>query len=660
MRQKFDTHLTEEQTRVLADWLTLAVFTQQPKSARQLLDDASFTMPEMPPELVAEEALAAERVVFVTLADGQGAYATAYARAEGLHAAGEQALRTALRDFAGRMCHHHELLQQRIKRIKVDIVSDVVALDTDRIFNQQAVIADRSLVGVSLNNFDTAWLPEESLRYNWVTRRGKLKRTGDTQNEQQTTQGETQPLSALQSQSDSQGQVNRQTHSQRLLKQASIFGVISRLVVLNLKGGGQLEIENAPLYRNHRHAPELNELAALEAAVEGADYIARHTYVAPQARSTNNHPNPDLTNANKLHRERGLHGAMNYQYDAGNDRAMGGYNILRHCGSLWSMLQVYRDKPTVALYKASHAALDYLKSCIVPFSSEHKNAYVVRHNDEAKLGGNGLGLVALAAAYRELNATEVLSLMQGLARWITGTQAKSGAFMYHKIYMDKMQNARFQSDYYPGEAILGLMQLYKIDRNYKWLEAADRAAQWLINVRDHGKSIAELNRDHWLLYALNDLYRELPRPMFLEHTVRILDCVQQAQIKQSQLADVVGGFQNPLNVTATACMCEGMIAGYTLLTDMQHRIDTQPVPGFDAQYLERLEQSIEAGLRLQLQFRFDAYNSTYLANPAKAKGGFQSSPLHWNIRVDFPQHSLTSFLMYWRLTRGSTFSMISR
>lgn len=600
---QLDAGLTEEQVRTLADWLTLGVFTQQPLTKDVVKNNgiANLAMPEQPAPLQQESTNQTLRVVFATVADNDGHYYTAPGMALGLAKAGEKALRQALEGFAGNVNHigQGKSLQQIIKRIKVDVMGQLVPIDPERVHKALPIVSDRSLVGVILGQYDNAWLAEESLRHDLVKAGGQLN------------------MPAIQKHLSQR--LNKklfETEAPINTDKVWIFGTVSRLVLLKLNANGQLTIENAPLLRNHHHAPELNESVALKVATEGAAYIARHT-------------GPD--------------GRMNYMYDAANDKNLKGYNILRHAGSLWSMLQVYHDRPTTDLFRASNAALTFLKNCIVPFSEQYPDTYVVAYDNEAKLGGNGLGLVGLAAAYKELGATDVLPLMQGLARWIVGTQAPSGEFIYHKVFLDSMTKAPFMSDYYPGEAILGLMQLYKIDRNYRWLEAADKAARWLINVRDSDKSIHDLNRDHWLLYGLNDLYRELPRPEFLTHTKRIIACIQAAQLNNQAVPDLNGGFQDPLNVTATGCMCEGMLAGYSLLRDMQ-----QENAGGE---LEKLEASIEVGLQLQLNYRFDEYNSTYLRNPKRAQGGFQSTPRRWSMRIDFPQHSLTSFLMYWRASR---------
>ena len=80
----------------------------------------------------------------------------------------------------------------------------------------------------------------------------------------------------------------------------------------------------------------------------------------------------------------------------------------------------------------------------------------------------------------------------------------------------------FISDYYPGEALYALMKLYRSDGNRRWLEAARRGVDWIIQVRDADKSIGQLTHDHWLMYALRELYAVetksgLPKPRFSYH-----------------------------------------------------------------------------------------------------------------------------------------------
>ncbi|RUO29998.1 hypothetical protein CWE12_08540 [Aliidiomarina sedimenti] len=567
---KLDTGLNEALVVGLSNWLAI-----------KALADDNYAMPQV---LKDDQKSMNMRVVFVTLADERGHYATASAMAMNLAQAGQSALDKARVTYQGteKADKANNAARRKIERVKVDIMADVVPIDEARVKQGLPIVSDRSLVGVILENYDQAWLAEESMREGFVGLKGHLNRA---------------KIRARLGQRINNPDSNK----------VWIFSTLSRLVLKTSEG----QLANLPLLRNHVVNPQLTPEFASEVAKDGADYLARHTTDS---------------------------GQMNYLFDAANDRVLKGYNILRHAGSLWSMLQVYKDAPTVKLHGACNRALDYLLSTVQAFSPDYPRLKVIAYENEAKLGGNGLALVAMAAAYKYLGRRDILPVMRELADWIVAIQAPNGEFTLHKAYLDTVEKAPFISGYYPGEAILGLMELYKIDRNHKWLNSADRAAKWLIEVRDGDKSIEELERDHWLLYGLNELYQVVPHQQFVDHCKRLLEAITYSQHKKANVPDWIGGFQDPLNITATACMCEGMLAGYRLLSRA----------GEDAERLATLRTAIEAGLKLQLQFRFDSINSTYLKNPERAEGGFQCRTAHWNIQVDFTQHSLTGFLMYGR------------
>lgn len=470
--------------------------------------------------------------------------------------------------------------QYKTTRVKVDLMAEVVPLPAERVREHLPLVADRTLVGVMIDKMEHGWLPEETLRLQLVNRDGRLSYPAITRH-----------LAAR----------ITQPHSDKVW----LFSARSRYMD---------KTTNALLFRSHEFQPQLSAAKAATAARNGAAYLARQTEPS---------------------------GCMRYEYDALTGDYADDYNILRHAGSLWSMLQVHKDRPTVSLYRASDAACKYLHARIQPFAPHYPDLLVVAEKNHAKLGGNGLTLVAFASACSILGRRDLLPAMQGLARWICASQAADGRFTLHKVQLQPLESRSFVSSYYPGEAILGLLNLYKIDRNPRWLDTADRAARWLITVRDADKPVDELERDHWLLYALNELHRLQPRPMFLQHTRRLLDAITHSQHTNHAMPDYVGGFQEPLNGGATACMCEGMAAGYALLRDYGGPDNEQE--------LAKLRKAMEAGLRVLLQMQLNDMHSVYLPDPTRAHGAFYSSMSHRTLRIDNTQHALTAFLSYTRL-----------
>lgn len=509
------------------------------------------------------------RVIFITLADGEGHYRVGTGYGMGVQGAATIAYKRARNGW-----------KHATQQVKVDIMCDVIPVDPDRVRRNLPLVNDRTLAGVVIDKLDQAWLPEESTRHDLVHRNGQVnyKRVKTVLSER-----------------------IANPHSDKVW----VFTARSRYA-----DAGQ----NCLLFRNHPFRPSIDVEKARTVAIKGAASLARHT---PPS------------------------GRMNYEYDAATDDVSADYNIIRHAGSLWSMLEVYKEYPTVQLRQAIVNSTKYMKTQIQTFAPQYPTMQVLRCEGMAKLGANGLGLVALASAYRHGIDTTLLPTMQAMGRWILGTQTSQGELPMHAIVLEPMRLLAFKCEYYPGEAILGLVNLYKVDRDYRWLEAADRAARWLIEVRDGGKDYKELDRDHWLLYGLNALHRELPRPMFPAHARKLMKRILHEQHQGATIADWNGGWKTPPLSTSAGCMCEGLSAGYELLRDYDA----------DAEELLTIRKSIEAGLANQLQYRFTPETSTYLRNPKRAHGGFHCSFNRWEVRIDYTQHSLTSFLNYWRLFR---------
>jgi hypothetical protein len=509
------------------------------------------------------------RVVFITLADDSGHHAVASGLGMGVVAATQRAFKFAQSRWG-----------RQATRVKVDLMAEVIPLSAERVRKRLPLVAERSLVGVMIDKMEQGWLPEESLRFNLVKRKGRLNYRAIKQH---------LPDRVATPNSD----------------KVWLFSARARYLD---------SAQNKLMFRCHEFQPRLTIGRAMTSAQNGAAYLTRHTEA---------------------------NGRMHYEYDALSDNTSDDYNILRHAGSLWSMLLVQQMKPTVALHQKCQAACEYLLKQIKPFAPHYPDLLVVTEKNHAKLGGNGLALVALSAAYKVQSNRDVLPTMQGLARWICATQAADGRFTMHKVRLKPLEARSFVSGYYPGEAILGLVSLYKIDRDQRWLDAADRAARWLINVRDADKPVDALERDHWLLYALNELHRLQPRPLFLAHTRRLLAAITHAQHTQHAMPDYIGGFQQPLNGGATACMCEGMAAGYALLRDYGGPDNSEE--------LAALRKAIEAGLSVLLQLQLTHAHTVYLPNPARAHGAFHSSLTTRKLRIDNTQHALTAFLNYTRL-----------
>ena len=149
------------------------------------------------------------------------------------------------------------------------------------------------------------------------------------------------------------------------------------------------------------------------------------------------------------------------------------YNFLRHAGSIYALGQYEKSYPgTNTLETINRAAYFLKKASIAPIPE--KFAPVPIRNDmlavwsvpaitgsgkpiQAKLGGTGLGLVALVGLESIAPGTTPPDYLRQLGNFILFMQKKDGSF-YSKFYPHHGgKNDQWTSLYYPGEAALGLL-----------------------------------------------------------------------------------------------------------------------------------------------------------------------------------------------------------
>jgi hypothetical protein len=91
-------------------------------------------------------------------------------------------------------------------------------------------------------------------------------------------------------------------------------------------------------------------------------------------------------------------------------------------------------------------------------------------------------LVALAEVNEAKPGTIPLAQLQALGRFVLFLQRDDGSFV-SRYFAGGGPVPNWESLYYPGEAALGLISLYKADPSREWLVAAARALSYLARTR---------------------------------------------------------------------------------------------------------------------------------------------------------------------------------
>jgi len=333
-------------------------------------------------------------------------------------------------------------------------------------------------------------------------------------------------------------------------------------------------------------------------------------------------------------------GSFVYKYNASIDIAYSSYNILRHSGTIYSMLQLYNFTKDEELLKAAEKAIEYLFTFLKPY----ENCSIIVEDDEVKLGGAALGVVALVEHSIVTGKLDYLPIMQNLTKFIKYSQLQNGKFVSKRIYSTD-EIVDWDSEYYPGEAILALCRMYLIDKNETWLNVAEDGAKYLINVRDAAKPIDELIHDHWLLMALNELYRYRLDPLYFDHSMNlslgIINKQRDGINRITEISDWLGSYYTPPGSTSTATRTEGLIAAFNLAYDYG-----------DFEMADKIINAIKLGITFQLKTQFNNESIDGLPNPVRAIGGFKHRLDDYIIRIDYVQHNICSILGYYNILKS--------
>jgi hypothetical protein len=338
-----------------------------------------------------------------------------------------------------------------------------------------------------------------------------------------------------------------------------------------------------------------------------------------------------------LQRVCGPAGKFTYLVDPTSGRQSSSYNVIRHAGAIYGLAMLNRAHPDPRVIDVMKRAAAYLRASYI--STEARSGALAVWSrprgvaSEASLGAAGLGLAALAEVDQvEPDAVPVTEL-EGLGKFILFLERSDGGFA-SRYEADAGPDEEWESLYYPGEAALGLVELYEIDHNPEWLRAAGRMLSWLARSRAQG---GEVPLDHWALIATARLLPKcgqgdcgVSRPELVGYAERVSDALLAGQIEN-------GSFDEAGRTSPTATRMEGLMAALAFLPD--------DASGRRA----RIEDAVDRGIAflLRAQITSGPYAGGMPQAMPEAKSVLaQRDPRASDIRIDYVQHALSAWLRY--------------
>jgi AMMECR1 domain-containing protein len=310
---------------------------------------------------------------------------------------------------------------------------------------------------------------------------------------------------------------------------------------------------------------------------------------------------------------------LEYQYAPSSNKYSSRNNHIRQLATLWSITELKDFLKDSAFNTLIRSTLDYYldkKMCLEDYC-------FIKIENESKIAYNAFLILSLLNMPSYPESKNWIYLF---ANGIISLQNENGSY---NTYFRSKKNTGI--DYYPGEAMLALMNLYQKTGDKSFLNSVKRAFNYYKEYWRSNKNTAFIPW-HTQTYLL--LYNEIKNPEIIEFIFEMNDwLIDNYQIKDSIYPDKIGGFPKVKPRYSTSTYIEGINDAYFLAKIVK-----------DQYHIRKYKEAIRIGIRFILLTQYTKDNSFYVKNSKRSIGGFKRSLTSNRQRIDYTQHALRSII----------------
>jgi hypothetical protein len=321
-------------------------------------------------------------------------------------------------------------------------------------------------------------------------------------------------------------------------------------------------------------------------------------------------------------------GSFVYGYVGGNQATLTSYNVLRHAGSSISIMQFYDlqdNKSDEKIVSAIEKANTFLIKQVV---YKDENTAFIADGNEIKLGGNGIGIIALSSYSEFFKTNPYNELIIKLANGILEMQENDGSYYHVLNKSDFSEKERTRVVYYDGEATYALCKAYSIFRDEKYLIAAEKAVNYFIN-NNYEKYI-----DHWVAYSLNEITKHVHKQEYFDFALKNamvnLDTIYNRKTPFHTFFEMLTATFNSYRRLLNLCEADGNFS--------------VPVT-FDEEYFIK---TIKKRADYMLNYFFYPEYAMYMKKPQKIAYVFNVRHWDWRVRIDDIQHFVGGYYEFYK------------